>query len=129
MADLKNGTFHYYYYYFFLFYNFLAIKFYGERKLIFKTKLLDMSVVTNIGKNTGHYSPASRSVLSNLKWVTSIQENPFPRADEALEIYQRPYHGYIIAPSFYGIDLMIYCSTSVNRHAYFPCHKNNMKTK
>ena len=88
-----------------------------------------MSAVTNIGKNTGLYSPASRSVPSNLKCVTSIQENPFPTADEALEIYQRPYHGYIITPSFYGIDLMLYCSTSVNRHAYFPYHENNMQTK
>ena len=49
-----------------------------------------MSVVTNIGKNTGHCSPASRSVPSKLKCVTSIQENPFSTADQALEYISGP---------------------------------------
>ena len=51
-----------------------------------------------------------RGVPSDLKRVTSrtvsIQENQFPTPDEAVEIYQRTYHGHITEPSVYSTDLL-----------------------
>ena len=51
-----------------------------------------------------------RGVPSNVKRVNSrtvsIQENQLPTPDEAVEIYQRTYHGHITEPSVYGIDLL-----------------------
>ena len=51
-----------------------------------------------------------RGVPSDVKRVTSrtvsIQENQLPTPDEAVEIYQRTYHGHITEPSVYGVDLL-----------------------
>ena len=72
----------------------------------------DILEVTNTDKNTVLYIflLLGRGVPSNLKHVTSrtvpIQENQLPTPDEAVEIYQRTYHGHITEPSVYGIDLL-----------------------